>query len=470
LRRSDLQRDRAPFGVLSGIQLQTETVVATTSSAEHGWYRGAVRKLAQLDAGWLAILLCYCAVFGGILLYSNFLPYTFEKNESFSTFWHAREMYEYGIAKNSGLPDKSLSYNAAGHGYVYTHAGASPQLFAYLLYVMGIRTVQLQIAVTVFTVGLLSFWFAYRFLAKISTRLYAMIACLMLMTDYIMFAQWHIGLWHVWKMFLLFGGLYLAQRAASRKQAYQLLVVYAFHAFLFYYETIFSVYVAAAVFLYFVFATRDYRLAFKFGVTQFAGALTAAAILLGHLVLQFGWEVVRTDIYSTFIGRNFATDPAAFLEVAWAFYAKHNIVFWFNVPDSGTYRNLLWALRVLFQDHAVHTAPWSLVVLAFAAAEIVRRRGRSISPLPASARRAQAAQIFRPHRLEAAGQGRDHICARRRGHLGRCRIPLSFQTSRDRGRSCDAIALLDFHLVAHRNRGWNPCCSGGYLGIAHRLS
>jgi hypothetical protein len=185
---------------------QTEIALAAGSSAEHDWYRGAVRKLAQLDAAWLAVLVCYCAVFGGILLYSNFLPYTFDNNESFSAFWHARNMYEYGIANSSGLADESFSYDAAAHPYVYTHAGASPRLFAYLLYVLGIRTVELQIAVTVFTVGLLSFWFAYRFLAEISSRLYATIACLLLMTDYIMFTQWHVGVWHTWKMFLLFGG------------------------------------------------------------------------------------------------------------------------------------------------------------------------------------------------------------------------------------------------------------------------
>jgi hypothetical protein len=361
---------------------QTEVALATVSSAEQDWHRGAVRKLAQLDAAWVAVLLCYCAVFGGILIYSDFLPYTFDNNESFSAFWHARNMYEYGIANSSGLADESFSYDPAAHPYVYTHAGASPRLFAYLLYVLGIRTIELQIAVTVFTVGLLAFWFAYRFLAEISTRLYATIACLLLMTDYIMFVQWHIGAWHVWKMFLLFGGLYLAQRVAARRQAYPLLMVYAFHAFLFYYETIFNVYVAAVVFLYFVFASRDYRFVVKFGFAQFAGALTAAAVLLGQLVLQFGWDVMRTDIYYTFIGRNFATDPASFLQAARTFYADHNIVFWLNVPDSSPYRNLLWAFRVLFQNHAVHTPPWSLVVLAFAGAEVVRRlrSARSFAP------------------------------------------------------------------------------------------
>jgi hypothetical protein len=360
---------------------QTDAALIAAVSRADDWYRGATRKRARLDVAWLTVLVCYCAVFGGILIYSNFLPYTFDNNESFSAFWHARNMYEYGIASSSGLADESFSYNPAAHPYVYTHSGASPRLFAYLLYVLGVRTIELQIAVTVFTVGLLSFWFAYRFLAEVSTRLYATIACLLLMTDYVVFAQWHVGMWHTWKMFLLFGGLYVAQRVASKKQAYPLLVVYAFHAFLFYYETVFNVYVAAAVFLYFVFASRDYRFAVKFGLAQFAGALTAAAVLLGQLVLQFGWDVVRTDIYYTFIGRNFATDVTTFLEAARTFYANHNIVFWLNVPESGFYRNFPWAIRFLFQDHAVHTPLWSLVVLAFAAAEIVRRlRAERVRP------------------------------------------------------------------------------------------
>src|SRR5262249_14678912 len=75
---------------LVGIQLQqVEIALAAGSSAEHDWYRGAVRKLrssTRRDAAWLGVLLCYCAVFGGILLYSNFLPYTFDNNESFSAF------------------------------------------------------------------------------------------------------------------------------------------------------------------------------------------------------------------------------------------------------------------------------------------------------------------------------------------------------------------------------------------------
>jgi hypothetical protein len=94
------------------MQLQ-QTEIALTAPSEHDWYRGAVRKLASLDGAWLIVLLCYCAIFGGILVYSNFLPYTFDNNESFSAFWHGRNMYEYGIANSSGLADESFSYDPA---------------------------------------------------------------------------------------------------------------------------------------------------------------------------------------------------------------------------------------------------------------------------------------------------------------------------------------------------------------------
>ena len=317
---------------------------------------------------------------------------------------------------------------------------------------LGIRTVELQIAVTVFTIGLLAFRFTYRFLADISTRLYATIACLLLMTDYIMFTQWHVGAWHVWKMFLLFGGLYLAQRVAARKQAYPLLMVYAFHAFLFYYETIFNVYVAAAVFLYFIFVTRDYRFPLKFGLAQFAGALTAAAVLLGQLMLQFGWDVVRMDIYYTFIGRNFATDVASFLEAARTFYANHNIVFWLNVPDSGFYRNLPWAVRFLFQDHAVHTPPWSLVVLAFAAAEIAEVTG-SASTLVDVRRRKQA---------------RDGPLGVRASHTKYCAVLHLGKTPRDRSGPLTVITGFDRCVMAHCHGHRNNRATRSNLALAAR--
>src|SRR3981189_729038 len=114
-----------------------------------------MRKLAQFDAAWLVVLLSYFAIFGGILVYSDFLPFTFDNNESFSAYWHARNMYEYGIASSFGLADEAFSYDAVAHPYVYTHAGASPRLFAYLLYLVGIRTVQAQIPTTARAVGAL---------------------------------------------------------------------------------------------------------------------------------------------------------------------------------------------------------------------------------------------------------------------------------------------------------------------------
>lgn len=78
-----------------------------------------MRKLAQLDAAWLTVFLCYCTVFGGILVYSDSLAYTIGNNESVSTFRHARHMYEHGIANSSGLRDESFSQDAAAQPYLY---------------------------------------------------------------------------------------------------------------------------------------------------------------------------------------------------------------------------------------------------------------------------------------------------------------------------------------------------------------
>ena len=221
-----------------------------------------------------------------------------------------------------------------------------------------------------------------------------------------------------------------------------LLMVYAFHVFLFYYETIFNVYVAAFLFLYVILVTRDYRLAIKFGLAQFAGGLTAALVLLAQLVNQFGWEVVRADIYYTFVGRNFATDAAAFLEEARAFYATHNIAFWLNIPESGQYRNVAWTLRVLFQDHSVHTPPWSLVVLAFAAAELIRRVRAPRAPFAVLSGTADS-RPFRP---------------RSSWGLERCRVRRSRSASGTGRRSRTGVALFDFRLVAHPDGRRNSLC------------
>jgi hypothetical protein len=117
--------------------LEQSTLSQHLLSRQHDWYRRGIRKIAQFDPGWVVVVLTYFAVFGSMLLYSDFLPFTFDNNESFAVYWHARNMYEYGIADSSGLADESFSYDTAAHPYVYTHAGESARLFAYLLYVLG---------------------------------------------------------------------------------------------------------------------------------------------------------------------------------------------------------------------------------------------------------------------------------------------------------------------------------------------
>jgi hypothetical protein len=346
------------------------------------------------NAGLVAVLAAHLIIFGFILVDADFLPFAIDNNESFAAWWHARNMHAYGFASTSGLADESFSYDRAAHPFLYSHSGASPRLFAYLLFALGARTVELQIVLTVLTIGTATIWLAYRFLDEIAGATFALTACLLLMSDYLLFTQWHLVLWQIWRALYVFGGLALAQRVVTRRMPWPVLAIWAFHVALFYYETVFNVFVAATLFLYVAFTVRRIRSTMSFGVAQLAGAVTAAAILTWQDVSQLGWDVFVADATFTFVGRNFASDPAAFLRVAMAFYAEHNLVFWPNVPDTSQYRTVGSFIRLLFQDHAMHSAPWSLIVLAFAAAEVVRAARRRYGIVQTSAQRLAGICLF----------------------------------------------------------------------------
>ena len=155
-----------------------------------------------------AVLLLYVVLCGWMLLATDLLPYVMDNNESFSSLWHAANIYNFGITQTYGLADESFSPHAMAHPYVHTHQGNFPRLFAFLIYVIGARTVESQILITTFTVGLAAVALVYAFFARIATPLFAAIVCAVYMTDYILFAQWHVVTYRVWHCFLLFLCLY----------------------------------------------------------------------------------------------------------------------------------------------------------------------------------------------------------------------------------------------------------------------
>ena len=85
----------------------------------------------------LSLCILYVLFFGYLLFETDFLPYVLDGNESFSAFWHARNLYEYGLSKSFGLADESFAFHEAAHPYVHTHQGNFPRVFAFLIYALG---------------------------------------------------------------------------------------------------------------------------------------------------------------------------------------------------------------------------------------------------------------------------------------------------------------------------------------------
>src|SRR5258708_7320507 len=81
---------------------------------------------------WRALILlivCYTVIYGGLLWYTHGLPYVLDNNESFSSLWHAYNLYHFDISKSMGLADETFAYHAAAHPFVHTHQGNFPRLF-----------------------------------------------------------------------------------------------------------------------------------------------------------------------------------------------------------------------------------------------------------------------------------------------------------------------------------------------------
>src|SRR6266850_120012 len=176
--------------------------------------KGCVQK-ALSEPRLVALVLAYSLLYGSLLLATDFLPYVMDNNESFSSLWHARSLFEYGPGASRGLADEAFSPHAPAHPYVHTHQGNFPRLFALAIYALGARSIESQIVITTFTVGLGAILLLYGFFAKIAHPTFALLAAAVFMTDYLLFTQWHVVTYRVWYSFLLFCALYSIERAAD---------------------------------------------------------------------------------------------------------------------------------------------------------------------------------------------------------------------------------------------------------------
>src|SRR5262249_40360729 len=94
----------------------------------------------------------YAVVCGWLVVRSHGLPYVLDNNESFSSLHHAYNLYHFDFWKTCGLTDEAFSPDPEAHPFLYTHQGNFPRAFAFLIFVLGARTIESQVWITTFTV------------------------------------------------------------------------------------------------------------------------------------------------------------------------------------------------------------------------------------------------------------------------------------------------------------------------------
>ena len=213
-----------------------------------------------------------------MLIATDFLPYVTDNNESFSSLWHAYNLYHFDIRESAGLTDETFSPHAEAHPFVHTHQGNVPRLFAFVLYVLGARTIEAQIGLTTLIVGTATVAIAYRLFSRLAGALFATVACLTLVTDYLFFGQWAVVTYRIWHFFFVFGALAAACEIGGRRVRTWAALTVVLFALLFYYELVFAGFTAvfAGLFAGWRYRWRPKRLALTW-TAQVIGSMVGIA-------------------------------------------------------------------------------------------------------------------------------------------------------------------------------------------------
>src|SRR5262249_33376344 len=236
------------------------------------------------------------------------------------------------------------------HPFVHTHEGNFPRLFAFLLYALGARSVESQIWITTMTVGTASVVMGYAFCRRGAGRLFATIAILLLISDYLMFAQWQVNTYRVWYGFLIFAALNCVHGFSEWNRWRWAFATVATYAALYYGELVFAAFVSFTVAFYTIWIYRDSpRSIILAGLAQGGGAPLGLGPLILQLVLYFGWQDFVTDLRLTLTARNFAPDSADFASTLTQFYGPRDVVFLYNIQPEEGFLGLFASLRLIFR-------------------------------------------------------------------------------------------------------------------------
>jgi hypothetical protein len=325
----------------------------------------------------------YFAIYCTILFSTSFLPYVMDNNESFSSLWHASNLYNFGPSKTFGLADESFSPDLPAHPYVHTHQGNFPRIFAFLIYVLGARTIETQIGVTTLTVGFATMLLAYRFFSRCAGPLLAFIVSTVLISDYIFYAQWNVVTYRVWHAFFVFSSLLCVYGLGTSRRRLWLILSIVNYLALFYFEYAFVAFINILAGLYAgLVHWRKPRIMVTCWLTQAVGGLATSLFLIAQLVGYLGVDGLLTDAYITYVARNAAQNPQLLSQIA-QFYESHRVAFWYNFVDSSSLRTPAAFLGSLFVSaFQVFTPLLSLIVFVLIAGGLLGETvtSRSLAP------------------------------------------------------------------------------------------
>jgi hypothetical protein len=329
--------------------------------------------LVKYHATTVALVALYVALYSHLIIQGGGIPYVMDNNETFSALNHARNLWNFDFFQSFGLADEAVSPFPAAHPMVHTHQGNFPRLFSFLLFALGARTAESQIWITTFTVGLASVLMAKSFFRRLAGDLFATVATLMLITDYLLFAQWQVNTYRVWHGFFLFGALLCVHGLSEWKRAYWLAATISLYAALLYGELVFAAFVAVTVGAYTIGLYRhSLRQIVIAGTVQTLGAALGLGTLIIQLLFYLGPDGLITDLIYTYSARNLASNPDALISAIGAFYETHNAIFLGNFHDAAQFSGPLAFLRsITTYVLQVHTPFLALVLLSLATAALI---------------------------------------------------------------------------------------------------
>ena len=334
----------------------------------------------RIDPGVAITLIVYIAWYGFLILRGNGIPYVMDNNESFSALNHASNLWHFDFFRSYGLTDEAVSPNPAAHPYLHTHQGNFPRLFAFVLFALGARSIESQILLATMTIGVASVLMGYYFFRRLAGALFATIAVLVLMSDYLMFAQWQVNTYRVWHGFLLFAALLCVHGFSEWPRRWWVFATVLTYAALFYGELVFAAFVTFTVAFYTIWTYRRAPVSIVLaGIVQGGGAALGLATLILQLILYLGWQDFVTDLRLTLTARNYAPGDTTFVTTLRDFYENRNIVFLYNLQSSDQFVGLFASLRLFFRYVLQTSTPFlSLIAIGMAIAALLadsRRAG-----------------------------------------------------------------------------------------------